>query len=70
MLFLTIRSRNRDITGRELSIPCNDDVKFDLQLYRVSPTQCLLDFKRLSEEGTTMGYLVTAQTIISCLNLQ
>ncbi len=55
--------------GRELVVPTNDNVKFDLQLYRVGSTQCLLDFKRLSEEGTTLGFLITAQTIIACLNI-
>ena len=49
--------------------PTNENVKFELQLYRVNSTQCLLDFKRLSEEGTTMGYLTTVNLILGCVNL-
>lgn len=58
-------SRDRSSIG-----PTNEHVKFELQLYRVNSTQCLLDFKRLSEEGTTMGYLQTVHLLISCLNLK
>lgn len=63
-------AQKRDLEGHELSGRSNDNVKFDLQLYRVSATQSLLDFKRISDEGTIMGYLVTCQLILSCLNLK
>jgi hypothetical protein len=62
-------SRERRSDGREMLVPSNDNVKFEVQVYRVNASQCLLDFKRLSNEGTTMGFLVTVYTIISCLNL-
>lgn len=61
--------RGRDGAGPELEATTNDNCKFEIQLYRVSSAQCLLDFKRISDEGTIMAFVITAQTMISILNL-
>lgn len=67
---MSMQKKRKSIFHPKTSIaPGNENVKFELQLYRVNANQCLLDFKRLSEEGTTMGYLTTVNLLISCLNL-
>ncbi len=59
--------RERGPGGQESS---NDNVKFELAVYRVNAVQCLVDFKRLSEEGTTTGFIMTCNLLISVLSLK
>ncbi len=61
-------TRERTPDGREDN--SNDNVKFELAVYRVNANQCLVDFKRLSDEGTTTGFIMTCNLLISVLSLK
>ncbi len=62
-------TRERTPDGREEKSSSHDNVKFELAVYRVNAVQCLVDMKRLSDEGTTTGFIMTCNLLISVLSL-
>lgn len=62
-------TRERTPDGREEKSSSHDNVKFELAVYRVNALQCLVDMKRLSDEGTTTGFIMTCNLLTSLLSL-